>query len=62
MQPDEPEEREYIVTARVKLSGATMVVMASSEAEARAKAEEEPDYDFAGAEMTDWTVTDIRPA
>jgi hypothetical protein len=55
-------EREYLVKANVKLNGAVMVVMASSEAEARKRAELEPDFDFVGAEMVDWDITHIEQA
>jgi len=62
MHPDETEDHEYIVTATVKLRGAWMSVMASSEAEARKKAEAEPDFAFELAEMSDWTITNIERA
>lgn len=64
MNPEMPddEEREFTVYATVTLRRASMTVMAKSEAEARRLAEESPEYEFRGAEMSDWEITDIDEA
>lgn len=53
-------QRQYVITCSVKLEGATMFVVADTEAEALAKAaaNEWEDIDYArGAALTDWEVT-----
>lgn len=50
----------YTVFATVTLRGASMTVEAESEAEAKEIATREPDFDFNGADMSDWEVTSVR--
>jgi hypothetical protein len=55
-----PKKREFTVLATVRLRGASMEVMAHDEDEAREIAMRAPDFDFGGAEMTDWSVYSVR--
>lgn len=51
---------EYTIRATLTLTGALMVVDATSAKEAREIAEQRPDFDTAFAELTDWEITSVE--
>lgn len=51
----------WTVVATLTLRGASMEVEAETEDEAREIAEREPDFDMMVAELSDITITRVRP-